>query len=45
MRAKNHQMSTAEKCIWSAYLYTIAKKHGLSDKVLNKLIELYLDEA
>jgi hypothetical protein len=35
--------STAQKCIWASYLYTLAQKYKLSDKVLNKLVEIYLD--
>jgi hypothetical protein len=36
-------MNLAEKCVWAAYLYMLSVKHGLSDRVKDKLVELYLD--
>jgi hypothetical protein len=38
-------MNLAEKCIWAAFIHTLAKRYGLSDKVKDKLVELYLDES
>jgi len=38
-------MNLGEKLVWATYLRGLQFKFGLSDKVTDKLIELYLDGA